>query len=259
MTIAIRIDDLSFSHQQSGRPVFEQVSISVTKGETVALLGSSGAGKTTLLTLLDGRHRDWQGSVSVLGSELDPGRAPPLAKRTETGFIFQEFALVERSTVQRNVINGRLGRMGALRAFFSCFSAKDVAVTRAALSDCRIADIATRRVDSLSGGQRQRVAIARCLAQEPQLILADEPVSNLDPTRSAEILKLLTHVARQRGATTVFSSHQPELARRFADRIIGLRNGRMAFDVATADLTDADTMRLYVDAKPAPSTRLRVV
>lgn len=259
MTIAIRIDDLSFSHQQSGRPVFEQVSISVTKGETVALLGSSGAGKTTLLTLLDGRHRDWQGSVSVLGSELDPGRAPPFTKRADTGFIFQEFALVERSTVQRNVINGRLGRMGAFRAFFSYLSAHDVVVTQAALSDCSIADIATRRVDSLSGGQRQRVAIARCLAQEPKLILADEPVSNLDPTRSAEILKLLTHVARQRGATTVFSSHQPELARQFADRIIGLRNGRIAFDVATADFTDADTVRLYDKTEPTPSLRLRVV
>lgn len=97
------------------------------------------------------------------------------------------------------------------------------------------------------------------MAQEPKLILADEPVSNLDPTRSAEILKLLTQVARQRGATTVFSSHQPELAQCFADRIIGLRNGQIAFDVATADLTHADTVRLYDETEPAPPPRLRVV
>lgn len=259
MQNAIHIDDLSFGHNGAEPLAIDQVSLNVSTGECVALLGPSGAGKTTLLTLLDGRLRDWQGRVSVLGVPFGPNRALPLAKRADTGFIFQEFALVERSTVMRNVLNGRLGRMPGWRALLGNVSKSDMEIARSALSDCGIADLADRRVDSLSGGQRQRVAIARCLAQEPQLILADEPVSNLDPSRAVDILTLLTSAAQVRGATTVFSSHQPELARRFADRVIGMRNGRIVFDVATSDLTDDATSALYDDTDQAPGARLKVV
>ena len=259
MQNAIHIDDLSFGHHGTEPRAINQVSLHIAAGECVALLGPSGAGKTTLLTLLDGRLRDWQGRVSVLGVPFEPNRALPLEKRADTGFIFQEFALVERSTVMRNVLNGRLGRMPGWRALLGNVSKSDMDIARSALSDCGIADLADRRVDSLSGGQRQRVAIARCLAQEPQLILADEPVSNLDPSRAADILTLLTSAAQARGATTVFSSHQPELARRFADRIIGMRNGRIVFDVATRDLTDDATVALYNDTDPASGARLKVV
>lgn len=259
MTPAVRIDDLSFSHDGAAPPALEQVSLSIRPGEAVVLLGPSGAGKTTILTLLDGRLRGWRGRASVLGSLLEPDRAPPRAKRADIGFIFQEFALVERSTVMRNVLNGRLGRMPAWRAIFGMPSARDRDVALAALADCGIGDLAVRRVDSLSGGQRQRVAIARCLAQEPRLILADEPVSNLDPVRAAEILSLLTGAARARGATTLFSSHQPDLACRFASRIVGMRNGRVAFDLSTENLTEDATADLYRDAGPVAATRLQVV
>lgn len=259
MQNAIHIDDLSFGHRVTEARAINQVSLSIAAGECVALLGPSGAGKTTLLTLLDGRLRDWRGRVSVLGMDFEPGRALPLEKRADTGFIFQEFALVERSTVIRNVLNGRLGRMPGWRALLGNNTKEDIAAARTALSDCGIAELSDRRVDSLSGGQRQRVAIARCLAQEPRLILADEPVSNLDPSRAAEILTLLTATAQARGATTVFSSHQPELARRFADRVIGMRNGRIVFDVATRDLTDDATSALYADTGQATNARLKVV
>lgn len=259
MKNAIHIDDLSFSHQGAETLTIDQVSLDIAAGECVALLGPSGAGKTTLLTLLDARLRDWQGRVSVLGTTFEPNRILPLKKRADTGFIFQEYALVERSTVIRNVLNGRLGRMPGWRALLGNVSTSDMEIARSALSDCGIADLADRRVDSLSGGQRQRVVIARCLAQEPRLILADEPVSNLDPSRARDILTLLTSAAQARGATTVFSSHQPELARRFADRIIGMRNGRIIFDVATRDLTEDATTALYVDEDAAAVTRLKVV
>ena len=259
MQFSVQIDDLSFRHGGTDARAIDQISLNIATGERVALLGPSGAGKTTLLTLLDGRLRDWRGRVTVLGDSLAPHRAPPLEKCADTGFIFQEFALVERSTVMRNVLNGRLGRMPGWRALLGTASANDVEIARSALADCGIADLADRRVDSLSGGQRQRVAIARCLAQDPLLILADEPVSNLDPSRAAEILFLLTGAARARGATTVFSSHQPELARRFADRVIGMRNGRIVFDLAARDLTDDATAALYDDTDPAPAARLRGV
>ena len=136
---------------------------------------------------------------------------------------------------------------------------RDLEVARAALADCGIADLAERRVDSLSGGQRQRVAIARCLAQEPRLFLADEPVSHLDPARAAEILTLLTGAARARGATVLFSSHQPDLARRFADRIVGMRDGRIAFDVAVCDLSDVATADLYRETGALSCIGLRAV
>lgn len=259
MNPTAEVDDLSYAHPGAKLPALKHASLLIPAGETVAVLGPSGAGKTTLLALLDGRLRGWQGRVSVLGAALDPNYPPPLARRADTGFIFQEFALVERSTALRNVLNGRLGRMPPLRAFLGTPSPRDLEVVTAALADCGIADLADRRVDSLSGGQRQRVAIARCLAQEPRLILADEPVSNLDPVRAAEILALLSGAARARAATVLFSSHQPDLARRCADRIVGMRNGRIVFSIPTAELSEDATAALYREAVPMTGIGLRVV
>ncbi len=259
MSAAAQIDDLSFAHPGAELPALERVSLAVPSGESVALLGPSGSGKTTLLALIDGRLRGWRGRVSVLGTSLDPDHPPPRTHRADTGFVFQEFALVERSAVLRNVLNGRLGRMPPLRAVLGSPSPHDLDVARAALTDCGIADLADRRVDSLSGGQRQRVAIARCLAQEPRLILADEPVSNLDPARATEILTLLTEAACARGATVLFSSHQPDLARRFADRIVGMRGGQVAFDVPVTELSEAATADLYRETVTTPGIGLRAV
>ena len=259
MTAAAEIEDLSFAHPGASLPALERVSLAIAPGESVALLGASGAGKTTLLALLDGRLRGWRGHVAVLGTPLDPDQPPPRARRADTGFVFQEFALVERATVLRNVLNGRLGRMSAVRAVLGSPSPRDLDVAGAALTDCGIADLGERRVDSLSGGQRQRVAIARCLAQEPRLILADEPVSNLDPARAAEILTLLTDAAKARGATVLFSSHQPELARRFARRIVGMRAGRIVFDLPTPELDDDAMADLYRENGPLPGVRLKAV
>lgn len=260
MSMAVDIDDLGFSHSGSRFPALEQVALSVAPGEAVVLLGPSGAGKTTLLTLLDGRLRGWRGRVSVLGHALEPDRAPPGERQADVGFIFQEFALVERSSVLRNALNGRLGRMGPLSALLGRAGSRDIAIARQALADCGIEDLAERRVDSLSGGQRQRVAIARCLAQGPRLILADEPVSNLDPARAADILTLITGAAQARGATTIFSSHQPDLATRFAGRIVGMSGGRIAFDRPTGGASDRDIATLYRDDEPeADRAPLRLV
>ncbi len=259
MNLAVQIDDLSYTHPGAELRALEHVSLTAAAGESIALLGPSGAGKTTLMTLLDGRLRGWRGRAYVLGAPLDPDHPPPRARRPDTGFVFQEFALVEPSSVLRNVLNGRLGRMSRFRAAFWTPAFRDFELARSALADCGIADLAARRVDSLSGGQRQRVAIARCLAQEPRLILADEPVSNLDPARATEILTLLTGAARARGATVIFSSHQPDLARRFADRIVGMRDGKIVFDVAVDDLSEAATAELYRETVIPPGSGLRAV
>ncbi len=248
---AIRLDDITHRHTPGAEPALDGISLRVDPGETIALLGPSGAGKTTLMALIDGRLRNWSGAARVLDEPLSSLRAPSGAARAEIGFIFQEFALIDRATVRQNVLNGRLGRTNAFSAFFGRFSAADTYAADRAMADAGISTLADRRADSLSGGQRQRVAIARCLAQEPRVILADEPVSNLDPARAADILTLITDAARQRGATVIFSSHQPDLARRFAARIIGLRDGRILFDRPAGQVTDDDTDKLYRDA-PAP-------
>ncbi len=245
MNAVVDIDDLSFAYEAGQTRALDDVAFSVAPGEAVALLGPSGAGKTTLLALLDGRVRGWQGHVKVLGHALEPDRSPPQSRRADIGFIFQEFALVERSSVLRNVLNGRLGRMSTISALLGRYSEHDIAIAGQTLADCGIADLADRRVDSLSGGQRQRVAIARCLAQEPRLILADEPVSHLDPTRTDEILSLITESAQARGATTVFVTHQPNLAVRFASRIVGISEGRIAFDTPSNGTSDFDFTELY--------------
>ena len=248
------------SHRYAGdrQGSLDGIDLALERGAAVALIGPSGAGKSTLLTLLDGRLRGWQGAAVVLDHALDPRHPPERARRADTGFIFQEFALVERATIRQNVLNGRLGRTRPLASLFGRFTQADHAATEAAMRDAGILEFADKRVDRLSGGQRQRVAIARCLAQEPRLILADEPVSNLDPVRAESVLRLLGATARSRGATLVFSSHQPDLATRFADRIVALKDGRIAFDDAPSELSPERLGEIYADEHPAAAA-LRLV
>lgn len=245
MSAALNVVDLSYTHPGSGAAAVANVNLEVASGESVALLGSSGAGKTTLLTLLDGRLRGWLGQAELLGRALSPDHPPPREARADVGFIFQDFALVDRATVVQNTLNGRLGRTNPWAAFAGHFSAADRRAVAQAMHDAGIADLADRRVDSLSGGQRQRVAIARCLAQEPLLMLADEPVSNLDPARAEAILGLIAEAARARGTTVVFSSHQPDLAKRFASRVVGMRDGAIMFDRQVEDVEPGETADLY--------------
>ncbi len=226
------------------------------RGQRVALIGPSGSGKSTLLALLDGRLRDWAGGAMVLARGLEARRAPPREERAKVGFVFQEFALVERASVRQNILNGRLGRVSRLAAVLGCFLEADHAAARAAMADAGIADLADKRVDRLSGGQRQRVAIARCLAQEPRLILADEPISNLDPVRAESILKLLGAAATRRVSTLVFSSHQPTVAVRHADRVVALKNGAIAYDGSPDGLTPERLAEIYAAGTGAGALRL---
>lgn len=234
------------------------VDLTIQSCEYVVLIGPSGAGKSTLLKLLDGRLRGWKGATVVLDRALDPLRVPTRQQRADVGFIFQEFALVERATVQQNVLNGRLGRVGTLASIVGRFNDDDHMAVQQAIRDAGIEPFTHKRVDQLSGGQRQRVAIARCLAQEPRLILADEPVSNLDPAASNNILELLTQTAQKRGATLIFSSHQPDLAIRFSDRVIALNEGSVCFDGKPDELTPGTLSKLYGDSS-IENMRLRLV
>lgn len=255
MTTALSLSGIS--HDFNGTTSLSGVDLSIEAGECVALIGPSGAGKSTLLTLLDGRLKGWTGTASVLKNPLDANRPPQRQLRADIGFVFQDFALVDRLSTYQNVMNGRLGRTKNWASVFGSFSTQDHMIVGSVLRDTNLAELADRRVDQLSGGQRQRVAIARCLAQEPKLILADEPVSNLDPALAEKVLKLLTEEARKRGIGVIFTSHQPELSQRFANRIVGLRDGRIQFDQATHLVSPSTIEKLYYGS--APEHDLRIV
>ena len=249
------------SHRYPGEAgnSISSVDLTLRRGERVALIGPSGAGKSTLLSLLDGRLRDFQGGAVVLSHALDARQPPPRKERAKVGFVFQEFALVERASVRQNVLNGRLGGVSQMAALLNRFSETDHAAVNRALIDAGILEFADKRADRLSGGQRQRVAIARCLAQEPRVILADEPISNLDPVRAENILRLLGEAAGRRGLALMFSSHQPALAVRYADRIVALKRGSVAYDGTPDKLDRALLADIYANDRSSDSRSLRLV
>jgi len=220
------------------------IDLTIDAGERVGLLGPSGAGKSTLLALLGGSLPPTSGSVEVLGSDLSgipPGRLRTLQRRI--GSISQRLDLVDQVRVLHNVNAGRLGRWSTPRALVALVSARADAVAVSALERVGLGWAVHERTERLSGGERQRVAIARLLVQEPDLVLADEPVSSLDPARASEVLDLL-RTATPLG-TLVVSLHQPELARRHCTRVIGLQHGRIVVDLPVERLDDATLLDLY--------------
>jgi len=225
-----------------------EVDLHVLPGESVAFVGPSGAGKTTLLRLLSGSLRPKQGVFQINGrafSTLAP--AELRRQRSEIGVVHQDLRLVPNVQVLQNVIAGRLGQLSLLASLRAMlFPAHDV-VEQAytILERVGIPEKLYQRTDSLSGGQQQRVAVARALFQEPRALLADEPVSSVDPARARDTVTLLTEVCRERGLTLCMSLHDLELARRFFPRLVGLRHGRVAFDRASEDLGDKEFQALY--------------
>ena len=214
----------------------------------VALVGPSGAGKTSVLRLLNGLLQPSAGRVLAGGRDLASlGPAQLRELRTSIGAIPQGFGLVPNLRVAQNVLAGRLGRMGLLSSLRAVLRPSRSALEEihALLEDLGIGDKLFQRVDSLSGGEQQRVAIARALYQEPAALLADEPLSALDPARAREILELLVRVARERGLTLVLSLHDILLARELLPRLVGLRAGRRLFDRPTEEVDDAEIEALY--------------
>jgi phosphonate transport system ATP-binding protein len=220
------------------------IDLTIAAGERVAILGPSGAGKSTLLSMLNGSLPATSGEVEVLGANL--ASLPPSALRAvqcRIGTISQRLDLVDQVRVLHNVNAGRLGRWSVARALVALVSPRADPIATGALDRVGLPWAIHERTERLSGGERQRVAIARLLVQEPELVLADEPVSSLDPARAAGILELLD--AWQRPVTVVTSLHQPELARRHCTRVIGLRGGRLSFDVPADRLDDHVLADLY--------------
>ena len=218
------------------------VSFEVKKGEMIAILGPSGAGKSTLLRCMNRLLNKSEGEVLVNGKDITQCRGSALRKlRSDVGMIFQQFNLVPRLTVFENVLAGRLGHthnpFWHSASVFRLFSERNKQKAYDALSRVGIEHLAAKRADSLSGGQQQRVAIARTLAQEPEVILADEPVASLDPASSQRVLKILKQICDTKNIPVIINLHQVDLAQQYADRIIGIQDGHLVFDGKSDDFS----------------------
>jgi len=207
------------------------VDLDISAGEFVMVIGQSGAGKTTLLRCLNRLVEPTAGDVQLNGSHVTGASVEALrSARRQIGMIFQQFNLVKRASVLENVLAGRLGHVPRLPSLLGRFPHTDRDLAMATLRVVGLEEFASRRADTLSGGEQQRVAIARALAQEPKVILADEPTASLDPKLTESIMGILQRINVERRLTLVVSQHMLETALTYGTRIVGLRQGRVIFD-----------------------------
>jgi phosphonate transport system ATP-binding protein len=242
---SLRIHHLRKEYR-AGEPVLRDVSLAVEGRGLTAIIGPSGTGKSTLVRCINRLVEPTSGEILFRGQDMVQLSGRELrAARRRIGMIFQEYNLVERLSVIENVLCGRLGYVPVWRAWLRRFSDADVARAFELLDAVGLGDLATQRADQLSGGQRQRVGIARALMQEPDLLLADEPTSSLDPKTSVEIMELIARRASAGSIPALVNIHNVELARRYADRIIGMSKGSIVFDGPPQALEDSHLLAIY--------------
>ena len=228
---------------EGGVQALSDVNLTVEDGEFLVVVGLSGSGKSTLMRCVNRLVEPTEGQVIYNGQDVTSASPEELRHiRRRIGMVFQHFNLVRRSTVLANVLNGRLGYVSAWPSLVGRFPKEDVSKALGALDRVGIPEKAYARADELSGGQQQRVGIARALVQDPDLMLADEPVSALDPATSHSVLRYLEAINRQDGITVICNLHFLDLARRYGTRIVALKEGRLIFD-GLPDEIDRDRFR----------------
>jgi phosphonate transport system ATP-binding protein len=238
------IEDLT--RQYGGRRAVDGVSLQIEPGSFVGVIGRSGAGKSTLLRLINRLADPSSGRILHDGRDVTRLRGRALRDwRTRCAMIFQQFNLVGRLDVMTNVLMGRLSHVPSYRSLLRQWSEEDRAMALAALESFDMGEFAGQRADGLSGGQQQRVAIARALVQEPEILLADEPVASLDPRNTRLVMDALAEVNRRYGITVLCNLHSLDLARAYCDRLVGLSAGRVVFEGGPFDLTEDVARRLY--------------
>lgn len=242
---ALQFDDVHLTYRGRRDAVLNGVDLEVPESQFCVLLGRSGTGKSTLLRCVNGLVTPSSGAVRVAGEPVTQGGAKLRRLRRRVGVVFQSYNLVNRLTAMQNVMTGMLGDMPAARSMSGFFSAEHRERAVALLDSVGLAEHADQRADELSGGQKQRVGIARALAQNPTIILADEPIASLDPVTSGEILGLLRTINERDGITVLVSLHQIEFARAYGERIVALLGGKVAVDTAPSGLGDDQIAAIY--------------
>jgi phosphonate transport system ATP-binding protein len=241
----LRIEQLCKTYD-NGTEALRGVSLEVEAGEFVVVLGKSGSGKSTLLRCINRLVEPSSGRIFLNDEEVTGASARHLRQlRKKIGMIFQQYNLVSRCSVQTNVLAGRLASVSTAASILNVFPEADIEKSRQVLNRLGIGEKGLDRSDKLSGGQQQRVGLARALMQEPQLILADEPVSSLDPATSKQIMDLLAEFNEKEGVAVICNLHLPSLAREYGSRIIALNEGRIVYDGPATDLSENQLNSFY--------------
>jgi phosphonate transport system ATP-binding protein len=241
----LRLESLT-KRYRTGDLALSEISLEIPAGQVVGLIGPSGAGKSTLIRCVNRLVEPTSGRIWLGDLELTRlGRRGLRHARRRMGMIFQEYALVERLTVMENLLSGRLGYLSFWSSLIRRFPPADIENAFRLLDRVGLMEHADKRADALSGGQRQRVGIARALAQEPEILLVDEPTASLDPKTSRQIMRLLREVCAERGLAAIVNIHDVVLAREFMMRIVGLRAGVIVYDGGPDGLTPAVLTEIY--------------
>ena len=232
----------------NGTVGLDDVNLTIQDGEFVAIIGRSGAGKSTLLRSVNRMHRITSGTLMVNGINVSTLSGKSLRRfRRGIGMVFQSFNLVTRTTVIKNVLSACVPDMPFWRVLLGIFRREDKMKALESLDKVGILDKAYIRADQLSGGQQQRVALARTLAQDPQIILADEPVASLDPVTAKQVMQDFVHINQEMGISILLNIHHVELALEYADRIIGIRAGKIVYDGPSANVDQSVLDAIYGD------------
>ncbi|CCI86081.1 Phosphonate ABC transporter, ATP-binding protein [Lactobacillus pasteurii DSM 23907 = CRBIP 24.76] len=230
----------------NGTVGLKDIDLTINKGEFVVIVGLSGAGKSTLLRSINRLHDISEGEILIDGKSITKAKGKALRLiRRDIGMIFQSFNLVKRSSVLRNVLTGRVAYYPTWKTTFNLFTKEDKQKAYEALQQVGLADKVYARADELSGGQQQRVAIARVLAQDPKIILADEPTASLDPQTSLRVMEDLKMLNEKYGMTVVANLHSVELAKQFGQRVIGIRAGQVVYDGEMSNTSEAVFTNIY--------------
>jgi len=242
---AIEVRGLSKEYRR-GVPVLRDVSIAFPDRGITAVIGPSGTGKSTLIRCINRLVEPTAGEILFHGKDITKLRRRELREmRRRIGMVFQEYNLVERLTVMENVLSGRLGYVTPFKAWLRKYLQADINAAFDLLDTVGLTPHANQRADALSGGQRQRVGIARAVMQQPELLLADEPTSSLDPKTSVEIMELLVSIAESRNIPVILNIHNVPLAKRFAGHIIGMSGGKVVYSGPPEGLSDDYLKQIY--------------
>lgn len=245
MTAVLRIQGLTKAYKP-GIPVLKGIDLDFAGHGMTAIIGPSGTGKSTLVRVINRLVDPTEGAILFKGEDLAKVEGRRLREaRRRIGMVFQEYNLIERLTVMENLLTGRLGYISPFKAWLRKFAQEDIDHAYALLDVVGLASFANQRADNLSGGQRQRVGIARALMQRPEILLADEPTSSLDPKTSVEIMELLKLQGEDNKIPVLVNIHDVELAKRFADRIVGMTGGQVVFDGPPGRLSDEHLKMIY--------------